>query len=429
MPACGAISHADRQRRVSEAHHSYAHNSKFRFAVNSPDNVQASAKRAELKTIRDRHDMGTVAMEAHTNMLGERPQPLAQRQFVLSPRAMFMRGVRSRSLGLMYAGAVRPLLIDPRTSRFIASWDMLTSAGLLFTAVVTPYEAALLSGSEQQQLFIINRVIDGTLIAMPPPPHITLACYQAKHAHAQRARRTWSLGESLGAGKRASAPWTCSHQSYPERFRALTTSPIRSSHPSKPATRASHSNTHGHAPSSCCAVIFIIDLLIQFVLIYQPSTKESSTWEADPRKIASHYLRGWFTIDLISILASLFDIGQAVGWFESSSSGGGNGETDSAGATSSTGGGGGGGSRTTTTSAGYAVLRMVRLIKLMRLVRLKRMLKRWETRVSISYATTTLVKSAVVICAISHWCAQAKAVSTSILAVTVPTEPGPSISS
>ena len=168
MPACGAISHVDRQRRSSELHHSYAHNSRFHFAVNSPDNVQASAKRAELKTVRDRHDMGTIAMEAHTTKVGQQLQPLVNNQFYLTPRAMFRRGLRTRSFPLMYAGAVRPLLIDPRTSRVIAPWDMLTSAGLLFTAVVTPYEAALLSGSEQQQLFIINRVIDGTPTAVPP---------------------------------------------------------------------------------------------------------------------------------------------------------------------------------------------------------------------------------------------------------------------
>ena len=140
----------------------------------------------------------------------------------VSARAEMREALRTCSLSRAYAACLRPVLVDPRTSRIIGPWDVITSAGLIFTALVTPFEAALLS-ERVIELFIVNRIID---------------------------------------------------------------------------------------------MVFTIDLLLQFVLIFQPSSKESSSWETDPRTIAKHYLRGWFTIDLISILASAFDIGAAAGWFD-----------------------------------------------------------------------------------------------------------------
>jgi len=50
-------------------------------------------------------------------------------------------------------------IIDPRHSRWLPYWDVITSAALLFTATITPYEAALLPVT-LDALFAINRVVD-----------------------------------------------------------------------------------------------------------------------------------------------------------------------------------------------------------------------------------------------------------------------------
>ena len=53
-------------------------------------------------------------------------------------------------------------LIDPRSSKRMGYWDLTTSIALIFTALVTPYEVALLEPAETaaRALFIINRLID-----------------------------------------------------------------------------------------------------------------------------------------------------------------------------------------------------------------------------------------------------------------------------
>ena len=40
---------------------------------------------------------------------------------------------------------MRPLIVDPRKSRLIGPWDLMTSLALIFTTFVTPYEVALLN--------------------------------------------------------------------------------------------------------------------------------------------------------------------------------------------------------------------------------------------------------------------------------------------
>ena len=50
-------------------------------------------------------------------------------------------------------------VIDPRRSKFIMYWDIITSVALVFTATVTPYEVALLD-PRLDVLWIINRLVD-----------------------------------------------------------------------------------------------------------------------------------------------------------------------------------------------------------------------------------------------------------------------------
>ena len=56
-------------------------------------------------------------------------------------------------------------VIDPRTNNYIAYWDLVTTLGLVWTALVTPVEVAFLGKpSPSDPLFIINRCIDVVFI-------------------------------------------------------------------------------------------------------------------------------------------------------------------------------------------------------------------------------------------------------------------------
>ena len=55
--------------------------------------------------------------------------------------------------------------------------------------------------------------------------------------------------------------------------------------------------------------IFIVDVVLQFLLMYQEGTAEQGRrWEYRPAKIANRYLRGWFLFDVLSIAPMAFDV-------------------------------------------------------------------------------------------------------------------------
>ena len=55
-----------------------------------------------------------------------------------------------------------PWLVDPRTSKWVAYWDLAVAVALIFTATLTPYEVAFLPPAKAATdgLFIFNRLID-----------------------------------------------------------------------------------------------------------------------------------------------------------------------------------------------------------------------------------------------------------------------------
>lgn len=57
-------------------------------------------------------------------------------------------------------------MIDPRTSRAVPIWDIITSVALIFTALVTPFEVGFLPAatSAAEFLFILNRLIDAVFL-------------------------------------------------------------------------------------------------------------------------------------------------------------------------------------------------------------------------------------------------------------------------
>lgn len=50
--------------------------------------------------------------------------------------------------------------------------------------------------------------------------------------------------------------------------------------------------------------IFIVDMCIQFILVYEKKSGAMMVWVSNPCEIASHYLKGWFTLDFTSVLIS-----------------------------------------------------------------------------------------------------------------------------
>eukprot|EP00966_Prymnesium_polylepis_P073898 1715106-Prymnesium_polylepis.1 len=108
--------------------------------------------------------------------------------------------------------------------------------------------------------------------------------------------------------------------------------------------------------------MFLIDTVLHFFTPYRDRDGGiASTWVYDNRKIAMHYLHGFFVLDVVSLVP--FDIIVMV-------------TVDSE--------DGGGGS-------GLRVLRMLRVVKLARIMRASRILDRWENHWGVSYAKTALI--------------------------------------
>ena len=101
--------------------------------------------------------------------------------------------------------------------------------------------------------------------------------------------------------------------------------------------------------------IFVIDLVVQFFVMFPLTDCDKGVWVHDPSLIRSHYLRGWFAVDVFSIAVSGLDV---IALYETSDGGG---------------------------ASKLKILRAVRALRLVKLVRLPRgprIFKRWETRVS-----------------------------------------------
>jgi potassium voltage-gated channel Eag-related subfamily H protein 7 len=117
---------------------------------------------------------------------------------------------------------------------------------------------------------------------------------------------------------------------------------------------------------------FFIDLFLQFMTPYYSS--ERGGWVIDHTLIAQHYLKGWFTIDLVSILP--FDtLGLVM-------------QND-----------------TFSQLKIMRAIRLLRLAKLLRIVRGSRIIKRLQSQIGISYAAQTLIKFCVMILTVAHWLA------------------------
>jgi len=124
-------------------------------------------------------------------------------------------------------------------------------------------------------------------------------------------------------------------------------------------------------------LIFIFDMLLAFRLIYSTG----DTWVVDPWRIATHYLRGWFAIDIISVGVSSVDVIAITSASDS------------------------GGASNLNSLRILRALRAVRLIKLVRLLRASRIFKRWESRFAINYTLLEMSKCLIAMLVFSHWAA------------------------
>jgi potassium voltage-gated channel Eag-related subfamily H protein 7 len=134
-------------------------------------------------------------------------------------------------------------------------------------------------------------------------------------------------------------------------------------------------------------LIFIIDLILQFFLMYPEGDPETGVRWVDKRsQIRDHYLKSWFALDFFSILLMAID-------FITISSGGGEEEEEE----------GENDKGALEALRVLRVLRALRLIKLVRLVRASRMFKRWECKIAINYSALAMAKSVIGIVVVSHW--------------------------
>ena len=110
-------------------------------------------------------------------------------------------------------------------------------------------------------------------------------------------------------------------------------------------------------------------------------SNSSLRWVEEPRLIVCHYMKGWFVLDIISILpfdlASLKDPDEDPDAESSSSD--------------------------LSVLKLVRIIRLLRLIKLVRLVRGARILKRWESKLAINYSTLTLWQCLIGLLLSAHW--------------------------
>ena len=123
-------------------------------------------------------------------------------------------------------------------------------------------------------------------------------------------------------------------------------------------------------------------MLLQFFVMFQtfddrPGLKVQDGWVYDRWRIVKHYMMGWFSIDILSIVPSAFDF---IPLFS---------EGEDAGNLQQ--------------FTVFRVIRTFRLVKLVRLVRASRLLKRWQSRMSLSFSSITVIACLVGVILSAHW--------------------------
>ena len=238
---------------------------------------------------------------ARLSAFGNRSGSFRKRKRFSGVSEDFRRQTHSIMAQLKARDANRVFVIDPRQSSILSAWDGITSAALVYTALLTPFEVGFLQASTTiDAWFVINRLID---------------------------------------------------------------------------------------------LVFIVDMALQFFVVYETTHSGGSgdsAWVTERKRIARHYLFGWFPLDVISILPSAFDYIPVLVAAEGGDAvdGGSLGAVDAS---------------TAEKLSGFRAIRALRLVKLVRLVRASRLVSRWKARIGVSYSTLTLFKIVGVMTLAAHW--------------------------
>ena len=121
-------------------------------------------------------------------------------------------------------------------------------------------------------------------------------------------------------------------------------------------------------------IIFLADVLLQFITMYPRPTQSGVVWEQKVSRISRHYLKTWFALDAITLIP--FDIidlafnAESVGTFK-----------------------------------GTKVFRALRLLKLMRILKTSRWLHRVEITISLPYQQFALFRFLCILLLVCHWLA------------------------
>jgi hypothetical protein len=114
-------------------------------------------------------------------------------------------------------------------------------------------------------------------------------------------------------------------------------------------------------------LIFVMDMIINFLLPYKESAKKGGGTVKSHGKIAKKYLTSWFLLDFISILP--FDSIEVFASLSGSSPFGENASTLKI----------------------IKMIRLARLLKLARILRASRIFSRWENELGMSYSKISLI--------------------------------------
>lgn len=123
-------------------------------------------------------------------------------------------------------------------------------------------------------------------------------------------------------------------------------------------------------------LIFVCDLVLQFIIMYPLRSSKGTIWVSTPRLIAINYVKTWLFVDIISVFP--FD---SLGLMLES------------------------GSTDFHKLRLLKVVRGLRLLKLMRVLRASRILKRWQNSLDVSQQRLQLIKLLTILFLASHWMA------------------------
>ena len=149
-------------------------------------------------------------------------------------------------------------------------------------------------------------------------------------------------------------------------------------------------------------VMFCLDALLQFFIAYEEKKHhedegggDAVPWVVDHRRIALNYCRTWLLFDVVTIGVSAFDIAPTFQALRTSAS--------QVFAARVAVGGSDGLNLDASNLTILRVLRTLRLIKLVRLARVSRIYSRWESAITLTYGTQTMIRCFFRLILAAHW--------------------------